>query len=361
MGLEPAIHLKPEEIAALIAEVGLDHFMKELIERLERAFAQFDPDKTQIPVRDGFSYSEPATGLLEWMPILQLGDEMLMKLVGYHPSNPETNGLPTILSTFCLYDGTHGGLKAILDGTLITALRTGAASAVASRFLAKPESSQIGVIGCGAQSITQVHALAQVFEIDQIRYYDLDRGTLQTFEQRCRSSFNCDAEFVSSSPMQCVSEVDILCVATSVEVGFGPVFEDMPVREHLHINAVGSDFPGKVEVPLELLQRSYVSPDCLAQAVKEGECQLLGRQQIGKPITELLQGGGDYGLKENLTVFDSTGWALEDLIVTKQVLEKARDLRIGSTINIADVTEDPKNPYESLSQSPDNTRLRLSV
>ena len=360
MGIEPATLLKPEEISRIVKTVGIDRFMIELIENLESSFANYDEAVTQIPVRDGFSYTSPVIGLLEWMPILQSGDEMLMKLVGYHPGNPDARALPTILSTFSLFDATHGGLKAILDGTLVTALRTGAASAMASRFLAMPGSSDVGLVGCGAQSITQLHALCQIFEFKSIRYFDTDSSAMDSFKHRC-SPFRCQAEFLPSTLAECVSDVDILCVATSVDVNAGPVFEDMTVREHLHINAVGSDFPGKVEIPLPLLQRSYVTPDSYDQAIKEGECQRLNPQQIGLPFTELLAQGKELGLKSKTTVFDSTGWALEDLVVTRLVLKYAEELGVGTEMDLVDASGDPRNPYETFRGSHDvGVEMRVS-
>ena len=142
--------------------------MDELIDRLDKAFRSFDPQRTKVPVRSGFNYSLPRSGLLEWMPLLQSGEHVLMKMVGYHPHNPDLSGLPTILSDFSLYNATTGRLEAVVDGTLLTAFRTGAASAVASRFLGSPDSRVVGLIGCGAQAVTQLHAMTRVFDIQTI-------------------------------------------------------------------------------------------------------------------------------------------------------------------------------------------------
>ena len=95
------------------------------------------------------------------MPIYKKGAEVVIKVVGYHPKNPKNFNLPTILSSISSYDTKTGHLMGIADGVLLTALRTGAASAVASELLAKPESTTLGLIGCGAQSITQLHALSR--------------------------------------------------------------------------------------------------------------------------------------------------------------------------------------------------------
>lgn len=347
MGMNRTLFLSPHDINSIAEAVGVDALMDDLIDRLQEAFIQFDSSKTQIPNRQGFSYSHPQLGLLEWMPILDVGSQMLMKLVGYHPQNPEISGLPTILSTFSLYDATTGQLLAIVDGTLLTALRTGATSAVASRLMAKPESSSLGIVGCGAQAITQLHAMSRVFDVKLVRFYDKDNETCKSFSQRC-SFLDHSIDFIESPLEQVVEDVDVLCVATSIDVGAGPVFKEITTRPHLHVNAVGSDFPGKIELPIKLLNRSYVSPDCYEQAIKEGECQQLPIAQIGKTLPELLRNGTHTELRQSNTVFDSTGWALEDYIVMQLFLAHAHRLSIGQSLQAGSLNKDPKNPYEFL-------------
>ena len=342
-----ALFLSPHDITSIAEAVGIDTLMDDLVDRLHHAFIQFDSSKTQIPNRQGFSYSHPRLGLLEWMPILDVGSQMLMKMVGYHPQNPNFSGLPTILSTFSLYDVTTGQLLAIVDGTLLTSLRTGAASAVASRLMAKPESSSIGIVGCGAQAITQLHAMSRMFDVKLVRFYDIDNETCKSFRGRC-PFLDPSIDFIESPLEQIVEEVDIACIATSIDVGAGPVFKEITTRPHLHINAVGSDFPGKIELPIELLNRSYVSPDCYEQAIKEGECQQLPITQIGKTLPELLRVETNTALKLSNTVFDSTGWALEDYVVTQLFLAHAHRLDIGQSLQTGSLNIDPKSPYEFL-------------
>lgn len=340
------IFLSPKHITSVIREVGSNTLIDELIEQLTHAFAEYDAQLMQIPIRAGFKYDQPRTGLLEWMPILNSGSQMLMKIVGYHPKNPELNEIPTILSNFSLYDATTGQLLAILDGTLLTALRTGAASAVASRVLASPDSSEVGIVGCGAQSITQLHALSRVFDIRTVRYFDPDESAIHSFRKRCWFLENVD--FIASEVGEVVSNSDVLCVATSIDVGMGPVFKDVSTKPRLHINAVGSDFPGKTELPLSLVERAYVSPDCLEQAIKEGECQQIPANSIGKSLAELLRLSVDTKLQNSTTIFDSTGWALEDFVVTQIFLRHAKRLGIGDELQSLPMVQDPKNPYEDL-------------
>ena len=198
-----------------------------------------------------------------------------------------------------------------------------------------------------AQAITQLHALSRVFDVKKVLFYDVDASTRASFRNRC-SFLGNEVKFIDAMLEETVSEVDLLCVATSIDIGGGPVFEDIATLPHLHINAVGSDFPGKTELPRELVARSFVSPDCRAQAIKEGECQQIDPNLIGGELHELLRSGPDAKLQNALTIFDSTGWSLEDYTVTQVILELADQLGIGQKLDSEDATSDPKNPYSDL-------------
>ncbi len=147
-------------------------------------------------------------------------------------------------------------------------------------------------------------------------------------------------------PAEMLPQVDVLCTQTSVEPGDGPVFEDGAHKPHLHVNAIGSDFPGKIEVPLALLERSTVCPDFPEQAIREGECQQLTRQQIGPSLAALVKDPDRYRFThEGPTVFDSTGFALEDAVAADLLLDFAREMGVGSSLEIESVSEDPWDPY----------------
>ena len=269
----------------------------------------------------------------------------MIKVVGYHPGNPDKYNLPTILSTLSAYDTATGHLLGLMDGVLLTALRTGAASAIASVLLADPASKILGLIGCGAQSVTQLHALSRNFDFEKVLIYDTDQTAMSSFQDRCLA-LDLELEIAYSTIEEIVTTSDILCTATSVEVGKGPLFSDMETKPSLHINAVGADFPGKVELPLGLLEKSFISPDFREQAVIEGECQQLDREKIGPDLVEVAQNHQQYiHVQKQLSVFDSTGWALEDQVVMELFLEYASSLGLGKEIEIEFMPEDAKNPY----------------
>lgn len=173
-----------DDVREIVRQVGIDRLLDETIESFANTLGIFDDDRYQVPVRDGFHYLDPHMGLLEWMPALEMGRRATVKLVGYHTHNRDSKRLPTILSAAFSLDTGSGHLLAIIDGTFPTALRTGAASAVASRILAVPDTSVLGIIDCGAQAVAQLHALARMFPLERVLVYDIDADTGHSFVAR---------------------------------------------------------------------------------------------------------------------------------------------------------------------------------
>lgn len=347
--------LTANDTRSIVRHVGLHGLMDEMIAALTDAFRHFDPARADAPARDGFNYTVPETGLVEWMPIrVDNGTtaNVTIKVVGYHPDNPARRGLPTILSTVSAYDTTTGHLISVADGVFLTSLRTGAASAVATRLLAAPESRTLGLIGCGAQAVTQLHAISRVVELERVLLYDSDPATTANFTART-AMLDLGGVVVEAAPLaRVVAASDVICTATSVDIGGGPVFEDIDVRPWIHVNAVGADFPGKVEVPRSLLDRALVCPDFLAQAVKEGECQQLPLDAVGPNITAIARDpASTEAWRRRPTVFDSTGWALEDHIALEQMTRHAQILGLGTPVELENISEDPKSPYEFLTEA----------
>lgn len=344
------IFLSSRDIADLSHRVGLDVLMDGLIDRLEIAFKEFNDESCKIPARDGFHYDHPHIGLVEWMPMMRHNDSIMMKMVGYHPDNPIAHQLPTILSTLAMFDVQTGQLKVLADGTFLTALRTGAASAIASSIFAIPKCRTLGIIGAGAQAMSQLHALSRKFTLERVLVYDKDPAVSGTISRRL-APLKIKGITTSVQPLDYVlKEAEILCIATAVEKNKGPVFKDTAsLKDYLHINAVGSDLPGKIEVPLGVLERSYVCPDFLKQALVEGECQQLSTEQVGEELHQLVKAPHSVkSQQERLTIFDSTGFALEDFVVLDFITEIANKYGLGMPLDLCTNPLDPYNPYESV-------------
>lgn len=357
--------LNASDIESIVIKTGLDELIDELTERLADQFTKLYDNPAQIPPRTGIQYMDPDLGLIEWMPASIAQGTASVKLVAYHPTNPAKRQLPTVISSICLFDTHSGHLSGILDGTFLTALRTGAMSAVATRSLASRSSKILGMFGCGAQAVTQTHALSRVLDFDEIIAYDIDPLALSSFNQRI--SF-------TGIPVRCVTkaeiptlleQADVLCTCTSASPGSGPLFPDFNHKPWLHINAVGSDFPEKFELPLDLLKRSFVCPDFRAQAKIEGECQQLEANQIGYELAELLcKPELATQQRERLTVFDSTGHAFADYVTGLLFMQYAEKLGLGTDMEIECLPADPKDPYSFMSEStkqPHTSRIQVSA
>ncbi|MFL6127952.1 MAG: ornithine cyclodeaminase family protein [Mycobacteriales bacterium] len=329
------------DLRRIIADAGLDGLMDEVIAALEVALA--DPSTVAVCPRGGFALENERTGVLEWMPAMRPSATATVKMVAYNPDNPEHYRLPTIMASTAVYDSRTGALTALLDATFTTALRTGAASAVATRRLARRGSTVVGLVGCGAQAVAQLHGLSRVLPIRRVLAYDTDPHVLASFARRVAFT---GLRVERSDPQTLAAAADVICTATSAPVGAPPVLPGDPerLRPGTHVNAVGSDLPGKTELPLALLRAAVVCPDYLPQAAIEGECQQLSGEEIGPSLAELVVGGGE-AYRDRLTVFDSTGYALEDQVVTEVVLAHARRLGAWRPLPLFTGTSDARNPY----------------
>lgn len=335
------------DVASIVAAVGVNALMDEMIDRLTRAIRDFDGTRTLVHPRNGFHYTEPDVGLLEWMPVMHTAETTTIKVVGYHPSNPSRRNLPTILSTISAYDTETGHLAGLADGTFLTALRTGAASAVASRVLARPDSHVLGIVGCGAQAVTQLHAIVRSFPIRRVLIYDVAEANAASFPSRVAHVIPPELTIEAAPLADVFGASDIVSTSTSVGMGNGPLFVDLETRPWLHVNAVGADFPGKVELPRSFLAKSIVCPDHLDQALREGECQQLSPSEIGPSLDELVADPDRFAeARERTTVFDSTGWALQDRVAIQMLLDHANRLEVGAYVELEDISDDPLDPYD---------------
>jgi alanine dehydrogenase len=245
-----------------------------------------------------------------------------MKWVNVHPGNPALN-LPTVMAVIIYNDPETGYPLAIMDGTDITAFRTGAASAVASKYLARKNIKTLGLVGAGRQAYTQLMAHAAIYHLDLVRVYDISQASLEKFIR----SF--PQYRVESHTLPEVMTSDIVCAVTPAHQ---PVVRKAWVRAGVHINAIGADAHGKEELDPEILNEAVIFVDDLRQASTSGEINvpldkgLLDPNRIRGSLGDLVA-----GLKhgrandEEITVFDATGLAIEDIACARLIYEKVKD------------------------------------
>jgi alanine dehydrogenase len=247
-------------------------------------------------------------------------------------------GLPPGVAIIILMDLKTSLPKAIMDGTFITSYRTGAAGAVAAEVLARPDSTKIGVIGAGTQARMQILALQEMFNLSEIRVWDKYENRAKDYvtEMSDRLDIEISRE---SDPEGVVRGADILVTVTPSREA---IVKAEWIEDGMHINAIGADGPGKQELDPNILQKAdRVVVDSLAQCVKFGELQhaigqgLMTEKDVHAEIGQILlnhaSGRKDPG---EVTVFDATGIAAQDIFAAAKVLERAIDRNIGSSVNL---------------------------
>jgi alanine dehydrogenase len=291
--------------------------MSEVIPAIEQAFRDWAEGRGKMPAK---SYLLLDRGDFRAMPA-SLPGAVAMKWVNVHPENPG-HGLPTVMAVIIYNDPDTGYPLAIMDGTDITAYRTGATAAIAAKYLARKDACTLGLIGAGRQAYTQILAHAEFFDFKQIKAYDIypaavDRliKSLPRFPIK-----GCSLEEVAAS--------DIVCSVTPARV---PILRKEWVQPGTHINAIGADAPGKEELEPSLLQGAIVVVDDPGQASAAGEINV----PIAKGLYSLNEVYGTLGEivagrkpgrkdKEAITIFDATGLAIEDVAVATIIYGKAK-------------------------------------
>jgi alanine dehydrogenase len=224
-----------------------------------------------------------------------------------------------------------------MDGTAVTNIRTGAAGAVAAKHLARPESEVVTMVGAGAQAKTQLLALAEVFEIKEVRVNDISRSTAKRYVAEVRRRLEAQFKIIPST-REAVKGADVVVTTTPSRK---PIVKNGWISAGTHINAIGADAPGKQELDPKILLRSKVVVDDIQQALHSGEVNvplslgLIARADIYGELGEIVTGRKPGRTSEDeITVFDSTGLAVQDIATDWVVYQKAKRLGKGRRIEL---------------------------
>jgi ornithine cyclodeaminase/alanine dehydrogenase-like protein (mu-crystallin family) len=289
------------------------------IERVEEALIRFHRGEWKMPPK--VYLESPPFGDFRAMPAT--GDGLaLLKWVTSFPSNP-ARGLPTVTGLICLSDAATGELLMVLDGRSVTALRTGAVAAVASTALAGPDARSIGIIGCGLHGAWTARCL-RAAGLGPGICHDLDAGAAERLAQELGSGWRIGDR---ADVLRC----DIVCCITP---GSSPVVDASDLRPGLHLNMLGADGPGKAEATVEAVSSCALFCDEWEQASHGGELTAAVRAGVvtrGR-VTELgaVLAGEAPGRPdpEAVTLFDSTGLAIQDLAVAAAAFAAWREGRV---------------------------------
>jgi len=326
----------PETILLNQSQVKELTTMKEIIENVETAYKFHAERKVQMPPKEYIFYKK-FRGDLRIMPCFIRGlDESGVKNVNVHPDNPRKYGLPTVMAMIELVDPKTGFPVSVMDGTWITDMRTGAAAGVATKYLARDNSEILGLVGAGVQATTGLEAINEVMDIKEVRVSCRTCETKELFAQKASEKYGIPVKAVDTIK-EAVQGADVLLTTTPARE---PVVKSKWVSPGTHINAMGADAPGKQELDSHILQKAKIVIDCWDQASHSGEINIpvqegLVRQsdiqgKIGDVIIGSIPGRTS---DEEITVFDSTGLAVQDIVTAWNVYEKALQKGIGQKMN----------------------------
>ena len=331
-----------DNMMRLVNHVGIEAFMSDLAREIESDFARWDLfDKTP---RLG-SHSD--VGVIELMPTSD-GVQYGFKYVNGHPKNMK-EGLQTVTAFGVLADVDSGYPVLFSEMTILTALRTGAMSAVATKHLANPHAKTMAMIGNGAQSEFQCLAIKAVCGINDIRLYDIDpAATKKCHKNLAGLGFNITA---CATPEEAIEGADVITVATA-DKDMQTILTDNMVGAGVHINAIGGDCPGKTELHRDIVARSSVFVEYPPQTRIEGEIQQMPDDH---PVTELWQviTGATGGRKDQseVTLFDGVGFAIEDFSALRYVHQRIKETPFYIDLDLIADPDDPRDLFGMINRA----------
>lgn len=312
--------------------------MSDAILVMEKAFIAFSRRETIMPLRHRVAISGDNVTLI--MPAyLQSSQELGMKVVSVFPTNVE-KGLPIILGFIILIDSATGQLLALMDGTYLTALRTGAAGGVACRWLSRGNSKTIAIIGTGVQARTQLEAARAVRDIKEAYIYDLNQKQAEGFLEWAGKTLTEITVKITTTAEEGVEKADVVVTTTTSSK---PVFDARALKVGTHINAIGTFKPQMQEIPEEaVLKADKVVVDSIEAAMEETGDIIIPinkgnytQERIYAEIGEIAarKKPGRENDKE-LTLFKTVGIAVQDVAVASLVYQRAKEKGTGQEINI---------------------------
>jgi ornithine cyclodeaminase/alanine dehydrogenase len=310
--------------------------MNDCMNAVEQAFAELVNGTAVMPLRLNI---KPDDGLALYMPAYLKGmGALACKVVTVYKNNPSKYNMPTTIGKVLLQDPNTGDVICIMDGGYLTAVRTGAASGVATKYMARKEDGQkAGIFGAGVQAKMQLWAVAEARKLSGAMVYDLMPENAKKFAEEMSTKLKIEVVVAENPEM--LLNCDILCTATSAS---NPIFNGKDVKEGTHINGIGSHTPVQRELDTEIVKRSIFVGDskeaCFSEAgdimipVSEGAITKdhffaeLGEVITGKKVARKSD--------KDITLFKSNGLAIQDTATAKLIYDKALKAGIGVKVEI---------------------------
>jgi len=314
--------------------------MNEAIEAMKNAYASLAKGTAVIPLRTRLPIPD-SEALSLFMPAFVRspeGDALAIKVVSLFPTNP-TRGLAYIQAAVLVFNPETGQAIALLEGSALTAIRTGAASGAAIDLLARKDSGIVAIFGAGAQGRTQLEAACVAREIETAFVYDRNPDKAQALVTEMNDKgVNARDLRVAGSAKEAVETADIICTATT---SLRPVFHDEDIKVGTHISAVGSYRPDMQEVPRETLQRAKIFVDSRSAVLEEAgdliqpmQARLFDESHICGELGEVVLGQiPGRQTQAEITYFKSVGVAVQDAMAAQVALTNARKMNLGTEVD----------------------------
>lgn len=321
------------------AEVQRSLPMAEAIAGVKEAYLQLSTGQAIVPLRNRIDI-KPHDGISLVMPAyLPKQDDLAIKIVSVYPDNVKKNE-PAIYASVIVLDAKSGRPVALLEGSTITAIRTGAASGAATDVLARKDAHIAAIIGSGVQARTQLEAVATARSLTEVRVYSRHQARARQFAEEMAGIDPIPKDIkVASSPKEAIAGADIICTATTSKE---PVFSGHDLEPGTHINAVGSFTPEMQEVDFETIRRSLIFVDSREAVLEEAGDLLvpmangvIAKDTIFTEIGEVI-GGQKMGRTdpEQITYFKSVGLAIQDAVAARITLKNAMALNLGTVVSL---------------------------
>ena len=314
--------------------------MNQAIEAMKNAYGSLSDGTAVVPLRTRIAIPN-SEALSLFMPAFvssQDGNALAVKVVSLFPTNPP-RGLAYIQAAVLVFDSETGQAIALLEGSTLTAIRTGAASGAAIDLLAREDSKVVAIFGAGAQGRTQLEGACTARNIETVYICDSNAEKAKTFADEMKGKGTIPNDLrVASSATEAIENADIICTATTSRK---PVFKDKDVKRGTHISAVGSYTPEMQEVPAETLQRAKIFVDSRSASLEEAgdliqpmRAGLFDESHICGELGEVVAGKISVrGSAEEITYFKSVGIAVQDAMAAQIALKNAREMKIGTEVN----------------------------
>jgi ornithine cyclodeaminase len=340
-------------LGRMVGQVGVSEFIAGIANTMRDDFRRWESFDKSARVAN---HSD--VGVIELMPVSD-PDRYAFKYVNGHPGNPD-KGVSTVMAFGALADTDTGYPVLLSELTLTTAFRTAAASALATEALARPNSKVLGMIGCGAQSEFQAIAFHTLLGIEEVRIFDIDTTAMQKLERHLQQ-FSALRVVPVESSQQAVRGADIVTTCTADKTWATILTPDM-VEPGMHINGIGGDCPGKTELHSDVLRAAKIFVEYEPQTRIEGDIQQLPETHPVHDLWRVIAGelvGRDND--EQITIFDSVGFALEDFSALTYVHRLATELNEGIEIELVPTLDDPKNLFERILDGTGCTQTRKAA